>query len=527
MDKIRLLDCTLRDGGYINEWDFGERVIRHIVSRLTDANIELIEVGFLRNCEYDRNKTLFRSVGELKSILPENKKNTKFVAMALHNMYDINKLEENQGIIDAIRVTFHDYDIDEGLAFCRKVKQKGYDVFVNPINLMGYSDGAVLKLIEKVNQLKPYGFSIVDTFGSMTKADLIRIYALCENNLNPDIVLGLHLHENMAMAYSLAQLFLENRFPSRNCVLDASLNGMGRVPGNLCLELIADYMNKNYGKEYGINSILDAIEEHIMPIKAIESWGYQTEYFLSAKYNLHRNYAEFLLEKGRLTSKDINQILSRIKEHKKSVFDKTYIERLYQEYQNKKVDDSKSMEALRKQLQGREIVVLAPGKSLKSDWKRIEEHKKKTGAVAVTTNFHYEEEAEFSFFSNAKRYDEYKETGKSGNTIVTSNIDADGEAYVIDYYRLASEHDGMCDNSGIMLLRLLKQLDVKKICLAGFDGFRTDGENYMDGYFKKFYKGKTDDNKIIAREMKTIGEEVPIEFLTPSLYQQEFGKEKE
>ena len=126
MDKIKVLDCTLRDGGYINDWNFGERVIKQVIAQLIDANVDLIEVGFLRNCEYDKDKTLFNSIEELKRILPEDRKNSKIVAMALHNMYDIDKLEENRGVIDAIRVTFHDYDIEEGLEFCARVKAKGY-----------------------------------------------------------------------------------------------------------------------------------------------------------------------------------------------------------------------------------------------------------------------------------------------------------------------------------------------------------------------------------------------------------------
>ena len=65
MDKIKVLDCTLRDGGYINDWNFGERVIKQVIAQLIDANVDLIEVGVLRNCEYDKHKTLFNSIGVL------------------------------------------------------------------------------------------------------------------------------------------------------------------------------------------------------------------------------------------------------------------------------------------------------------------------------------------------------------------------------------------------------------------------------------------------------------------------------
>ena len=198
---------------------------------------------------------------------------------------------------------------------------------------MGYSDQQLLQLLEKVNHLHPYGFAIVDTFGSMTGRELTRIYSLCENNLAKDIVLGLHLHENMAQSYSLAQSFLKIREQGRCCVLDASLNGMGRVPGNLCIELIMDYLNRHFGKSYDLDPVLDAIEESITPIKQQEPWGYMAEYFLSAKFNLHRNYAEYLLTKGSLSSRDMHQILQMIPKEKKSAFDRDFIEGLYQQYE--------------------------------------------------------------------------------------------------------------------------------------------------------------------------------------------------
>lgn len=332
MEKIRLLDCTLRDGGYINNWNFGESTIRKIIAELVRAGTDLIEVGFLRDCAYERDRTLFNSIAEVKQILPEERGQTGFAVMALHDQYDVRKLEENDGTVSAVRVTFHDYDVEEGLAFCRRVIEKGYPLFVNPINIMGYDDSGLLRLLEKVNRIRPYGFSIVDTFGSMTKKELIRIYSLCEHNLDAGITVGIHLHENMAQSFLLAQAFLEMRAQERSCVADASLNGMGRVPGNLCIELIMDYLNRNYSRSYDIDPVLDAIEKYITPVRKREPWGYMAEYFLSAKFNVHRNYAEYLLARERFTAKDMHRILQNIPREKKSAYDEEYIAALCREY---------------------------------------------------------------------------------------------------------------------------------------------------------------------------------------------------
>lgn len=525
MEKIRLLDCTLRDGGYINDWRFGQRTIQNLLARLVDAGCDLIEVGFLRNGAYDPGRTVFRNVKELSRILPDNRKKSRFVAMALHNQYDISQLEENDGTLDAIRVTFHDYDIDEGLEFGRKVMEKGYRLFVNPINIMGYRDAALLKLLKKVRQLSPYGFSIVDTFGSMTRKELTRIYSLCENNLDKKTVLGLHLHENLALSFSLAQDFLEMRETGRKCVLDASLNGMGRVPGNLCMELIMDYMNKNCGKKYDINQVLDAIQEHILPIRQQESWGYSTEYFLSAKHNLHRNYAEYLQKKGNLTSRDMNQILKMIPEKKKAAFDAETAEKLYRKYENRKVDDGGALSQLAEEFGGRRAVVLAPGKSLEEGWKKVRSYIRKEGAIPVSANFYFDEqEGGYAFFSNARRYEEYKTSRKQrSNVILTSNVSGEygfGDL-VINYDRLAYGEKSYSANCGILLLRLLGLLGVKEVALAGFDGYEEGKENYLAGYFGEVYGACAGDNRQIARWLTEIREQMKLTFLTPSRYEEE------
>lgn len=524
MDKIRLLDCTLRDGGYINGWNFGYKTIKSMIARLAEAGTDIIEAGFLRNVPYDPDKTLFNSVREAKNVLPEEKKHSVFALMALHNQYSVEKLEENDGTVDIIRVTFHNYDMDEGLDFCRRVKEKGYRLFVNPINIMGYTDGQLLELFEKVNKLGPYGFSIVDTFGSMTKAELMRIYSLCEKNLDREMVFGLHLHENLALSFSLAQSYLELRRDARRSVLDASLNGMGRVPGNLSIELIMDFLNRNYQADYDIDYVLDAIEEHILPIKKTETWGYQTEYFLSAKYNLHRNYAEYFQGKGNLTTKEIKYLLRKIPEEKKSVFDEAFAEALYQSHENRKVSDEESLLKLKGIFGGRKTVLLAPGKSLLEYWPAVRAWIERENALVVTANFFFDEWREgYAFFSNGRRFQEYKSLWKNtGRVICTSNVAGAGEMadYVINYERLAVPRQEKDANCGVMLVRLMSLLGVLEVFLAGFDGFSEDEDNYMPGYFGSFASARCGNNRRIAAQLRALEDAVDIRYLTPSRYKE-------
>ncbi len=139
---------------------------------------------------------------------------------------------------------------------------------------------------------------------------------------------------------------------------------MGRIPGNLPIELIADYMNETLGCHYDIDEMMDAIQDHIAPLKGVTAWGYTPAYFLSARYNLHRDYAEHYLDKGDLTNRDINHILAGFDRSKATAYDKDYADRLYREYQNRAIDDTAALDTLRTAFGGKTVLVLAPGASL-------------------------------------------------------------------------------------------------------------------------------------------------------------------
>ena len=196
-------------------------------------------------------------------------------------------------------------------------------------------------------------------------------YYLAENNLSPDITIGVHLHENLGLAYSLAQHFLEISSPMRNITIDGSLLGMGRVPGNLCIEQIMDHLNLQYGKNYFTEPAYDAIDDFIAPIKRKTPWGYSVPYALSGKYGLHRTYAEFLMGKNRLKTKDIQRILRMVDKDHIEIFDEAYVEGLYRQYVSVEYDDSASIRYLTNVLENQTVVVLCPGSSLKKNRDKI------------------------------------------------------------------------------------------------------------------------------------------------------------
>ena len=354
----------------------------------------------------------------------------------------------------------------------------------------------------------------------MMKSDLLRIYSLVEHNLDKSIVIGLHLHENLALSYSLAQEFITMKSSERKSIIDASMLGMGRTPGNLCMELIMDYMNRTQGTVYDVNPVLDGIDDHIAQLKQIEPWGYSTAYALSAKYNLHRNYAEFLLCKGRLRAKQINQILASVEESKKTAYDEDYIEGLYQKFQDHKVDDSKLLVELQKKLSGRKVLILAPGSSILKQKEEINRFIQKENPIVLSANFvpadYYQD---YIFISNAMRYGALDEKKQESVILVTSNLmDICNEPNVLDYSELCFDEKGNCDNCVIMLMKLMIKLETGEIYVAGFDGYQENGSNYVTSYMASQHTKGMEENIRNRRYVDDIRKQIRVEFLTDSLY---------
>ncbi len=510
---IKLLDCTLRDGGYINDWKWGYSAARDIIRTLSRAGVDVVEVGFLRNVDlYNQDITVCNRIEELNRLLPDDPGNTMYSAMAMRSNYSIDKLAPYSGEgIELIRITAHDYDIFEGLSFAEIIKQKGYKVSINPINIMGYSDEEILQILEKVNRIHPYQFSIVDTFGSMKRKDLDRIVDLVDHYLDRDIRVALHLHENMSQGVYLSQTFVEKAL-ERPISVDGSLMGMGRIPGNLPIELIADYLNDNAGTVYDIDYLLDLIQDYIAPLKGETNWGYTPAYFLSARFNLHRNYAEHYLKKGDLTNRDINHILSRIDKSKTTVFDPEYADHLYEEYKNNVIDDTEAKQELKSVFYGQKVLVIAPGASLNLYQDRIKAFIENETPIIVALNFIVPElKADFAFFSNNKRFDRIE--ASECKVIATSNLVGKKVDYQVDYNSLTGAFQQGC-NSLIMLLKLLKDMDTESIWLAGADGYTVNGANYYTPDMRSSTEHGDEFNHAVAEAIHMLG--VKAQYLTPS-----------
>lgn len=361
----------------------------------------------------------------------------------------------------------------------------------------------------------------------MRKQDLSYRYYLAENNLATDITIGVHLHENLGLAYSLAQHFLEISSPKRNITIDGSLLGMGRVPGNLCIEQIMDHLNYQYGKNYYIEPAYDAIDDFIAPIKKKIPWGYSIPYALSGKLGVHRTYAEYLMGKNRLRTKDIQRILQMIDRQHIELFDEIYVEELYRQYVNSEYDEEGTIDYLKKMMLNRDVVVICPGKSLSQNKDFIIQHIENNDSIVFTVNFVPEFiNPDFVFCANIKRISNIKGL-KDIPRIITSNLTNLAEnnyEYIVSFNNCAYFNDEFCEDSTLMLFKVLLASGCNKISVAGFDGFVENGQNYYtDNYTNK--EGRNVSAEKVKRILRETFINLELNFLTPSAYNEEDSDE--
>ncbi|MCI8644996.1 MAG: hypothetical protein HFG79_16305 [Lachnospiraceae bacterium] len=315
MDNIEVLDCTLRDGGHVNNAEFGRGNILKIETALVKSKVDIIELGFLKDGEFSLDQSNYSRMEDAYENLSHINEKRKFSVMIRPDWYDISQLSPRSGDISLIRFAFYLKDIGLTKKYANIARDLGYDFTLNPVNIMSYTDGDLDFVLKEADELKPYVVNIVDTFGSIQSKDLERIYHFYEKNLSMDIRIGLHLHENMSSAFMLMQHFLEIKNPRRMVVIDGSLLGMGRIPGNLPIEMLLDYMNTYRGHNYDLMPVLEVISNVIEPEKKKRGWGYHPAYYFTGKYQIHRSYAEYYIDNRKdLTLADMLGIFNLLKD---------------------------------------------------------------------------------------------------------------------------------------------------------------------------------------------------------------------
>ena len=553
MGKKLLLDCTIRDGGYVNDWKFGHNNLISIFERLIDSNVDYIELGFLDDRRpFDIDRSIMPDTDCMEKIYGSvDKKGKKVLGMIDFGTCSIEHIKPaSESYIDGIRVIFKKHLRVEALDFCRQLKELGYIVFSQLVSVTSYTDEEMIDLIKLANEAKPDAVSMVDTYGLMHQNNLRHYIDLLDNGLDKNIALGYHGHNNFQMGYAncIAMLAYDTE---RTMLVDGTLYGMGKSAGNAPIELIAMHMNHKYGSDYNIPQMLEAIDSNIRDFYQPATWGYNLFFYLAASNDCHPNYVADLMNKKTLSIKSINELLSRLQGEKKLLYDKKYMEDLYLEYQSNDIDDKSDMEKLSLFLNTtddkityknkevdkfyKNILVIGPGSTVSTEFNKIKKYidgkiaeSGKNNLLIISINYIPNDiDVDAIFISNSKRYLQMS-TSLAKNRykykiIATSNVTSKQSSfdYVLNYSGLIDGDAEIIDNSFIMLLKTLIRAQIKNVSVAGFDGYSEDKLNFINPDMEyTFIKDRTEQlNNYAKNKLSELSKDINVNFITTSLYE--------
>ncbi|MCI6241730.1 MAG: hypothetical protein MR646_00240 [Agathobacter sp.] len=351
--------------------------------------------------------------------------------------------------------------------------------------------------------------------------------------LNPEIKLGFHSHNNQQLSFALSMHFVEllNK-THRNCIVDASLCGMGRGAGNATTELVANYLNRKQHCNYDMNQIMDAIDMYMSYFQEQYKWGYSTPYFIAGMYCCHVNNIAYLQKNHRTNALDMRNIIESLSPDDRKKYNYDLLEEKYIENQNRIVRDEQILEKLENNFSNREVFLIAPGKTNELEKDKVqqyiaEEDPVVIGVNAINPTYKYD----YLFITNKVRYNYAKEIYSQQfymtKRILLSNIktEPDEKEMIINFNRVIKRGWEHFDNAVINALRLMDKLHVKKITLVGFDGFKNSyNESYADIALPTLnpdnkWDELNDEIKDMFRDfLESINGAIQIKFLTESIF---------
>lgn len=295
--QIKVLDCTIRDGGLTNKWQFSDETVRKVFLALSESGIDYMEIGYKSSEQYfsraEHGAWKFCTEEDIKRIVGEVDTKMKLSAMADIGRIDSEDIPyKKDSILDMIRVACYAKEIDKGIALAHECLNKGYEV---TINLMAVSKVLERDLDEALNDLSKSDVPVVylvDSFGSLY-SEQIHFLAKKYFQALPGKELGIHTHNNQQLAFANT---IEAIIAGVNR-LDATLYGMGRGAGNCPLELLLSFL-KN--PKFDIRPLIEVIQEIFIPIKTEIEWGYHIPYLITGVLNEHPRSAMKIMAQNEL-----------------------------------------------------------------------------------------------------------------------------------------------------------------------------------------------------------------------------------
>lgn len=381
-----LLDCTLRDGGYYNNWNFPLEIVSKYLESMSAAGVDIVELGMrsLINKGF-KGAAGFTTDHYLNSLkIPSNLKVAVMVNASeivgerpLDQCLDILFPNTSQhSPVDVVRIACHVHEFEKALPAAVLLKEKGYTVGFNLMQIADRKKEEVVALSKAASNFELDTLYFADSMGSMTPDHCRTIIQWLKSHW--DGALGIHTHDNMGLA-------LQNTIAAMDegvTWVDATVTGMGRGPGNARTEELAIEIGDRRSAHVNLVPLMSIIRTYFQPLKNECGWGSNPYYFLSGKYGIHPTYIQEMLADSRYDEEDILAVIDHLRIEGGKKFSLNTLSAARHFYKGKAEGTWKPCAILK----DRHVLLLASGPSVLEHRNAIENYIKKTKPVVIALN---------------------------------------------------------------------------------------------------------------------------------------------
>ena len=516
--KTKILDCTIRDGGYLNDWHFDLKLARELYRAHSRSGVDFVEIGFRSTDKYFAPEKYGPWRFTPESLLSEVVKGISGPSVSL--MVDFGKVdiedipERENSIARMYRVAVHKDKVLPAIELCNIIADKGYIASIQLMGIVNYTDEDFSHILGPLEASKITYVYFADSYGSLFPSDIKTIrdrLAVTEKKI------GFHAHNNLQLAFANTLEAIKSGVD----IVDGTVYGIGRGAGNLPIETLLSYLeNHSEASKYNVLPVLDIIDRYMLDLHADLKWGYDLSYMLSGMFEVHPYYSKTMVDYREYSVEDILRTLETVREMKPIGFKKPILDSIIQsgfvgipvtQKDSKSEFDSISVQDLSEFGQvpyldrhsGRNFLVLANGPTLKEEKEQIEKFIKKYNPVVIGANYLGELFIPYYHaFGNKKRFIDYVDAVDAGSNILISNIFSDEfiKKYTDRKYEFIQHlpqlstdfniSNGVimtnCRTISILSVAVAIVMGAERIFIAGMDGYK-QADNFMKNSVH-FYK---------------------------------------
>lgn len=492
-----IIDCTLRDGGYYNAWDFHPEEGKKIIAALDRSGVSIAELGY-RSMRNDSYCGLFKYCPEsmLAELIPSPSRleysfmidAKEFAGPDAERKYDQIIPPADQSVFSWCRVAAYAGEIPGTEPLLRHLKDKGYKTALNFMGISLIGKEELGRILESVSRFSMDVFYFADSFGSLAPVEITELITLIKPFVSAP--LGFHAHANQGLEYINTLTALENGVS----YIDSTLMGMGRGAGNLRTEqLLLGLFGKSKESRYNPYVLLDTLEYTMKPLHQKYRWGWDFEYMLSGIKDIHPTYCQELKSSHLFTSRQVSDILNTIPEEKRLKFNQGELNRAIEKTINRDNTElgEETFPPFTDFSEHPRILILARGPQFRKNLKALETWIRIHSPLVLECNDTglVDEVKRYTVILNRVRFQEALQRipatprriiyGGKGSTDLTDTVwhfpaeiglkeehpETPEDRLFIPYYNVTA-----------YVLALAERFSPREIYLAGFDGDQTETE---------------------------------------------------